>query len=287
MSTDSHTAAAPTGRARAAWLVGALAVLAALSGLALLGGDDDAAAPEDSAAATPSWERAGSSPSPSASGTATPEEDGLALGSVVATFDGDALAVAAEPAGDALTTLTAWSAYGSALTLLAIDEADVGGDTWYEVLVPMQPNGTTGWIREEDVTVSSTDVRIDVYLDEHELVLSQGGEDLLTTGVVIGDPDDSPTPVGVYSVTDPLDFTANTTGVYGAYALGLSGFSETLDSFDGGLPQLAIHGTNRPELIGESVSNGCVRVTNDAVLEIAEVAGLGTPVVVHASRADG
>ncbi len=283
MSTDSHTPAAPTGRARAAWLVGALAVLAAVSGLALLSGDSDAAATDATAAATPSWEKPRSSPSPNA----TAEEDGLALGSVVATLDGDFLTVATTPAGDTLTTLTAWSAYGSTLTLLAIDEADVGGDTWYEVLVPVQPNGTTGWIREQDVTVSSTDVRIDVYLDEHELGLSPGGDALLTTGVVIGDLEDSPTPAGVYSVTDPLDFTANTTGVYGAYALGLSGFSETLDSFDGGLPQLAIHGTNHPELIGESVSNGCIRVTNDAVLEIAEVAGLGTPVVVHASRADG
>ncbi|MGB4451838.1 MAG: LysM peptidoglycan-binding domain-containing protein, partial [Bacillota bacterium] len=41
-----------------------------------------------------------------------------------------------------------------------------------------------------------------------------------------------------------------------------------------------IHGTNRPELIGQAVSNGCVRMHNSHVEELYEMVGLGAPVIV-------
>ncbi len=72
----------------------------------------------------------------------------------------------------------------------------------------------------------------------------------------------------------------------GAYAIGLSGYSDTLTSFAGGPPQVAIHGTNQPQLLGTAASHGCVRVANDAIVEIAGLVGLGTPVYIQASRGD-
>ena len=41
-----------------------------------------------------------------------------------------------------------------------------------------------------------------------------------------------------------------------------------------------IHGTNEPWLIGTAVSNGCIRLTNDNIIELYDRTPLGTPVLV-------
>ena len=41
-----------------------------------------------------------------------------------------------------------------------------------------------------------------------------------------------------------------------------------------------IHGTNQPELIGEAISSGCIRMTNEDVIDLYERVKLGSPVVV-------
>jgi lipoprotein-anchoring transpeptidase ErfK/SrfK len=43
---------------------------------------------------------------------------------------------------------------------------------------------------------------------------------------------------------------------------------------------VAIHGTNEPQLMGQDASNGCIRVTNDIIVQIALEAPLGTPVII-------
>ena len=47
---------------------------------------------------------------------------------------------------------------------------------------------------------------------------------------------------------------------YGAYALETSAYARVTD-----WPSdvVGIHGTNRPELLGQAVSHGCIRVAND------------------------
>ena len=105
----------------------------------------------------------------------------------------------------------------------------------------------------------------------------------MTAPDAVGSPA-TPTPVGTFYITDPIDLAANPTGVYGTFALGLSAYSEALDSFKGTIPQIAIHGTNVPGSIGQSVSNGCIRMQNDTVKSLGGRVGLGTPVIVSASR---
>jgi lipoprotein-anchoring transpeptidase ErfK/SrfK len=39
-----------------------------------------------------------------------------------------------------------------------------------------------------------------------------------------------------------------------------------------------IHGTNRPDLLGQAVSHGCVRVANPVDRALARLAPLGTPI---------
>ena len=41
-----------------------------------------------------------------------------------------------------------------------------------------------------------------------------------------------------------------------------------------------IHGTNEPWLIGTAVSNGCIRLTNDDIIDLYDRTPLGTPVLV-------
>jgi lipoprotein-anchoring transpeptidase ErfK/SrfK len=44
-----------------------------------------------------------------------------------------------------------------------------------------------------------------------------------------------------------------------------------------------IHGTNQPEYIGQSISSGCIRLTNPDVIDLYTRVRLGTPVVVLAA----
>ena len=43
----------------------------------------------------------------------------------------------------------------------------------------------------------------------------------------------------------------------------------------------ALHGTNRPETIGRSVSHGCVRLRNEDIAALYEIVPVGTPVYIY------
>ena len=47
-----------------------------------------------------------------------------------------------------------------------------------------------------------------------------------------------------------------------------------------------IHGTNQPEYIGQAISSGCVRLTNEDVIDLYSRVELGTIVVVLDHRSD-
>lgn len=228
-------------------------------------------------AAAPAVERA-----PAATPGPAPAEP-LKPGEIVATVAGNSLPVYDAPAGNLVETLDKWSPYDSILTVLGLDTDEAAGEQWIQIMLPFRAGQETGWIKAGDVTVSSTDTVINVYLDEKELEVVQGDSVTLTTKVAIGKPE-TPTPLGIYSITDPVDLTYSPGGVYGPYALGISGYQGALESFNGGDPQLALHGTNRPSSIGQAASNGCVRMPNDVVLQVADIAALGTPVVISQNR---
>jgi lipoprotein-anchoring transpeptidase ErfK/SrfK len=265
-------------RALALAIIAAATLGAAGTAWAVYGGGGDAA-PEPTASSSSRAEPTASpSPEPQPSSSEAP------LGALVLTTAVDSLDVYATP-GDAApsATLGEWSAYGLPLTLLGTTTTELDGQTWIRALLPIQPNGTAGWVRADDVTVTSTTNAVHVYLDEMLLEYTEDGVVTVSTTVAVGAPD-TPTPLGTFYVTDPLDLTTNPTGSYGAYAIGLSGFSAVLAEFAGGPPQIAIHGTNRPELLGQAVSNGCVRLPNEAILKIAATITLGTPVTIEATR---
>jgi lipoprotein-anchoring transpeptidase ErfK/SrfK len=151
---------------------------------------------------------------------------------------------------------------------------------WWQVLLPVQPNGTTGWVREDQVAATTTGLRIEVYREAHRLRLYDGETVLMDEPVGIGTTD-TPTPGGRFYLMELLQ-PSNPNGPYGPYAFGLNGFSTSLDSFGGNDPVIGLHGTNQPELIGQDVSNGCIRLSNDAITRLAQTLPLGTPVEIHA-----
>ncbi len=150
---------------------------------------------------------------------------------------------------------------------------------WYRVKLPRKPNGVMGWVRAEDVTVLPVRTRILVDLSDRRVTLYRSGRKVLTARAAIGS-SATPTPTGSYYVNQRLVPT-DPTGPFGPGAIGISAFSEVLTGWTQGGP-IAIHGTNRPDLIGQAVSNGCIRVRNDVLRRLFAAAISGTPVLVRA-----
>jgi lipoprotein-anchoring transpeptidase ErfK/SrfK len=257
-------------RRRRGLLVGAIVVVAIVAGGVAVavagGGDGDTAAEPPPSTAPPTT--APPTTAPAARGPATIATSQVAE---IQAFDAPS-----EDAG-VVATLADVTEYGAPRTFLVTARE---GD-WLDVLLPVRPNGTHGWIRAADVSLATTTYSITVDLDAHRVTLRDGADVIVETDAVIGSPE-TPTPVGTFYVTDPVDLRSEPDGTYGAFALGLSGYSEVLYEFAGGPGQLALHGTNRPEQVGQDISNGCVRIANEEIMRIAERLPLGTPVEIVA-----
>jgi len=149
---------------------------------------------------------------------------------------------------------------------------------WYRVQLPLKPNGSTGWVRASDVELEPVTTRIEVDLSERRVTLFDRGRRVLTATAAIGSPQ-TPTPTGRYYVNQRLVPT-DASGPFGPGAIGISAFSEVLTGWTQGGP-IAIHGTNRPDLLGRAVSNGCIRVRNDQLRRLFDRTLAGTPVTVR------
>ena len=68
--------------------------------------------------------------------------------------------------------------------------------------------------------------------------------------------------------------------VLGAYAFQTSGYSKLSDWPGGGV--VGVHGTNTPQLIGQAVSHGCVRLRNVDIEFLRSVVRVGTPIKIVA-----
>lgn len=156
---------------------------------------------------------------------------------------------------------------------------DYDGIAHYQVLLPTRPNGSLGWIRADSVDLLRHNFAMKVELDafrltvlDHEAIVMEA-----TVGVAR---DNAPTPRGRYYTTE-LIRPPDPGSVYGAYAYGLSGFSDTFVTFEGGPGQLGIHGTNDPDSIGTNVSAGCIRLHNDDIVSMVEELKVPTGVPVE------
>ncbi|MGH3103857.1 MAG: L,D-transpeptidase [Gaiellaceae bacterium] len=150
---------------------------------------------------------------------------------------------------------------------------------WYRVQLPMKPNGITGYVRAREVEVATVRTRIEVDLSERRITLYRSGRRAIQTTAAIGS-SATPTPLGRYYVNQRL-IPEDASGPFGPGAIGISAFSEVLTGWAQGGP-IAIHGTNRPDLVGRAVSNGCLRVENRVLQRMFDASLAGTPVVIRA-----
>jgi lipoprotein-anchoring transpeptidase ErfK/SrfK len=162
--------------------------------------------------------------------------------------------------------------------VLALGETTAAdGSPWFKVSLPMRPNGTTGWIPATSVApLRPTRAHIVVHRGLRRIELFRDGKRLLDAKVAVGAPGRE-TPLGEFYVTarfvpdDPF---------LGSFALETSAYSRLTEWPGGG--KVGIHGTSKPWLLGQAVSHGCVRVSNQTALVLRRLAPAGTPISIVA-----
>ncbi len=106
-----------------------------------------------------------------------------------------------------------------------------------------------------------------IELGTRRLILKNGGQVVGTYPVAIGKPS-TPTPSGSFKVLNKIN---NPGGVLGTRWMQFTYRNH------------GIHGTNKPWLIGQAVSNGCVRMHNQNAEEVYSRVSVGTPVTISNS----
>ena len=211
--------------------------------------------------------------SPANQGTRAKAPTGPKFRYLVASAKGSVVGVYRSPhASTPYTTLHNPNLDGAPLVFLV--RRTTGG--WARVLLPIRPNGSSGWIKLSRVKLAGHDYAITINLTTHRLTATKGHKLVLKTPVGVGRAV-TPTPPGLYYITELLK-QPDPTGLYGPYAFGLSAHSNVLHEFAGADGILGIHGTNFPEGIGTDVSHGCIRMSNKAITKLAHTLPVGTPV---------
>lgn len=257
---------------RRPWLVLLLVVVVALAAFETVrrwsgDGGTGAASPAPSPAA------------PAASGVV----DTPAGSTLIATLSSDVPRHAA-PEGDEIGTVPAtW--HGRPSVLPVIDQEP----GWLQVRLAQRPNGSTAWIRRDDVELATTPFRIEIDVATMRLRLHEAGELVFEAPAGIGT-DAAPTPVGSHFVTF-LQEPPDTTSGWGPFVVVTSSHSETISDFQqSGDAITAIHGPlGSEEAIGTTgarVSHGCVRLHLDDLARLRDVPA-GSPVDIVDSSVAG
>jgi lipoprotein-anchoring transpeptidase ErfK/SrfK len=176
-----------------------------------------------------------------------------------------------------ITTLTQFRSDFRPRTLLAVRARGDGNGTpaWYEFAIPGRPNGRRGWVPAGSVTLKPVDRWLVIFRGERRFSFVLRGRVVRSGPVAVGAPG-METPLGMFFVQAMFRPTA--TPILGAYAFETSGYSKLSDWPGGGV--VGVHGTDTPELIGQAVSHGCVRLRNEDALFLRTVVRVGTPVKV-------
>jgi lipoprotein-anchoring transpeptidase ErfK/SrfK len=181
---------------------------------------------------------------------------------------GGALADVATRTPEGTTNLVLVSGYAKRAT----------GRLWVRVRAAGSPDDVHGWVPRSSLG-GYTPVRTRLVVDRARLTatLLRDGRPVFRAEVGIGAPR-SPTPAGDFYVRNKLH--SYTSPFYGPVAFGTSARSASASDWPAG-GFVGIHGTNRPDLIPGRVSAGCIRLKNRAILRLARLMGVGTPVRVR------
>jgi lipoprotein-anchoring transpeptidase ErfK/SrfK len=176
-------------------------------------------------------------------------------------------------------TQTSWSSEPQ--VLLVLGSAMHDGQEWLRVLLPIRPDGTTGWIPRNNVDVMHTPYWVSVDTSTRTVTVDRDGKQLHRYLAVVGKPS-TPTPDGLAAIYEK-DPQSDPTAFLGPWALPLTILSDVLYNFGGGPGRVAIHGRDGASLLdplGTDASHGCIRIDNDPVTWMAHHLPAGTPVLI-------
>ena len=164
--------------------------------------------------------------------------------------------------------------FGNPLVYRVLAGTPDDGSGWAQVYVPARPNGTTAWVQTSQFRWGSSNRMIQISVSTNTVTVFEGGNVLLSTSAVTGK-SSSRTPLANGWVEEIM---AGPSSAYGPRLISLGMFSDDLNSFGGSIPKIALHGTNNPGLMGQYASNGCIRVPNDIINQIAGMVPVGSKV---------
>jgi lipoprotein-anchoring transpeptidase ErfK/SrfK len=265
-------------RRRIGFAVGAGAMALGAAALALAAVSLSTASPS---AAPPESHHATTSSTTTTTTTLPPSPDAAALASatipastLVATTNGSVAGYASPDApAPSMTVPGTWYGYPSVLPVISTEPG------WLYVRLAQRPNGSTIWVHQSDVTLSSTPYAIVLSLTTEHLYVFEDGSQIFEFPAGIGAPDD-PTPTGEYFI--PMQYPSPGPG-YGPFVLVTSDHSDTITDWENsGDAIIGIHGpiTSYDDSLigatGAAISHGCIRL-HDADLAQLSVIPAGTP----------
>lgn len=144
---------------------------------------------------------------------------------------------------------------------------------WYQVLLPIKPNDTTGWVAASDVQEEVTGDFLLATLSAFRIDHYVGGKLKESFPVAVGAAA-TPTPTGLFYL---WAIQADPGPPYDPVIFALSAFSTTLTNWPlGGI--VGIHGWDDPSVEGHAVSNGCLRLHPGDAARLQSELQLGVPV---------
>ena len=153
-----------------------------------------------------------------------------------------------------------------------------GNTAWYKITVPGRPNGRTGWVPANQVSIRPMPWQVVVFRDSRVIQLWKDKKLVYTNRVAVGAPG-METPIGLYYVT--MRFKPVKEPFLGAFAFETSAYSKLSDWPGGGV--VGLHGWADTSVLGRAVSHGCIRVSNATAVFLRDRIPVGTPIRVVAA----
>jgi hypothetical protein len=161
--------------------------------------------------------------------------------------------------------------------VLALEQQTDRNGTWVRIRLPILPNNRTGWVKRGALgRFHAVWTHLIVNRSTTTATLYRNGRPIFRTPGGVGQRQ-WPTPRGEFYIRERLTGFHN--AAYGPLAFGTSARSSVLTDWPGG-GFIGIHGTNAPGLIPGHISHGCIRLRNAAILRLARLMPVGTPLTV-------
>jgi lipoprotein-anchoring transpeptidase ErfK/SrfK len=153
---------------------------------------------------------------------------------------------------------------------------DDDGNEWIQIRIPARPNGRKGWVPRSALGRMNL-VRTRLVVNKRSLraTLYRNNRRIWRAPIGVGQ-SHTPTPSGKFWIREKF-YTHQSGTIYGPFAFGTAAYAPSLSDWPGG-GVVGIHGTNQPRLIPGRPSHGCIRIKNRAILRLAKLMPVGTPV---------